>query len=123
MAEQMENTWSSNIGDYGAYWDDIMDVHGWWFEAEENPDEAEYTLEQLRESVFQVSDFVDWLIAHQEEGWSIDGVSVWKGDVLDPTTDAHTLDEELVEVTRITVQFSRSEQNDNDGKSHNEVTP
>ena len=58
MAEQMENTWSSNIGDYGAYWDDIMDVHGWWFEAEENPDEAEYTLEQLMESKFQVSDFV-----------------------------------------------------------------
>ena len=114
MAEQMENTWSSNIGDYGAYWDDVMDVHGHGSEAEENPDEAEYTLEELEDSVFEVPDFVDWLIEHQEEGWSIDGVSVWRGDVLDPSTDAHTSDEELVEVTRITVQFSRSEQNDDD---------
>ena len=113
MVEQMENIWSSNLGDYGEYWSDIMDEHGWWADAEENPDEAEYTLEQLRESMFQVSDFVDWLIAHQEEGWSIDGVSVWRGDVSVPPAVHPSGQLEPVEVTRITVQFSRSEQNDN----------
>ena len=109
MTERMESTWSSNLGDYTAYWDDLLDVHGHWSEAEDNPDEAEYTLEELRETVFVVPDFIDWMISHQEEGWSIQGVKVWRGEVPDPTKERPALSEEDVEVTRITVQFYRDE--------------
>ena len=107
MPERMESTWSSNIRDYGAYWDDVLDVHGHWSEAEDNPDEAEYTLEELRNSVFVVPDFIDWLISHQVEGWSIEGVEVWRGEVPDPSKERPM---EEVQVTRITVQFCRHNQ-------------
>ena len=50
MKETLERVWSSNIGDYDAYWDDIYDVHGYWIDATENPEDAEYTLEELEQT-------------------------------------------------------------------------
>ena len=110
MKETLERVWSSNIGDYDAYWDDIYDVHGYWIDATENPEDAEYTLEELEQTKFEVPDFVDWLILHQEQGWSIEGVCINREEMQDPSEDARPTN--LVVVTRITVKFSREKKHD-----------
>tara|TARA_Y100001968_G_scaffold209431_1_gene192539 strand:- start:4 stop:345 length:342 start_codon:yes stop_codon:yes gene_type:complete len=102
---ESERTWSSHIGDWGEYWDDVMDVHGHWWNAVEDPENAEYTLEELEETRFEVPNFIDWLIWLQEEGLKIVDMNIWRGLALDPSVEPGTGVPNEVEITRITVKL------------------
>ena len=103
----MELMWSSNIGDYGEYWDDIHDVHGHWWDAEEDPENAEYTIEQLEETRFEVPTFIEWLFQYQNKGWSIDAVKLRKEHIFDPSEDVRYTNEPKIEVVRVDVKCSK----------------
>ena len=103
MAEsRLTRIWSSNIGEWDEYWDDILDVHGYWWSATEDPKNAEYTLEELENTRFTVPNIIDWLIDLVNEGFVIVGLASNKVIGRDPTD---TTSREMVEITRVTVNL------------------